>query len=1118
MEKKAQTLHALQASEIRYRRLFETAQDGILILNAETGEIDDVNPYMIDMLHYSREKFLGRKLWEVSPFKDKIFNKVAFEELQEKGYIRYKDLPLETKEGKPVAVEFVSNVYQANGNKVIQCNIRNITDRKRAEEMVAENERKFSTLIGNLPGMAYRCDNDREWTMSFLSEGCRNLTGYAPEEIIGKRLLSYNDLISFEHRERVWNEVQTALSKREHYSFEYSITTAAGDVKWVWERGCGIFSPDGEVQALEGFISDITERKLADERLQDSEELYRLVVENAKEAIIITQDEKVVFANSAATGMVGFSEEIFTSKSFTDLIHPDDLNMVVDHHIRRIKGEEVPPVYPFRVIAKNGTVIWCELNAAIIQWKGTPATLVFLTNITERKRADEELKESEKKYRLLAENIQDVVFVFDMNLNYTYISPSVKLLRGYEPEEVLKQQSIEKTLTPSSQALALKTLSEIMELEKSGRREEIPISRTLQLEMIRKDGTTLWTDVKFSLIRDENQELVSIMGVTRDITERKLAEEALQERERYFKAVTENSSDITIIVDKKGSIKYCSRSIERIAGYKPDELIGRNVNKFIHPDDKKRALDDFSKAVLSKDSAIPNEFRIVHKDGSKHYVDGLGKNLLDDPIIAGFIINVHDVTDRKRAYESLCKSENQLSNAVNIAHLGPWEYDVENDIFTFNDYFYDIFRTTAEQVGGYTMSSADYAKRFVHPDDAALVGEQVRKCIETDDPNFSIQLEHRIIYRNGEIGYITVRIFIAKDEKGRTVRTYGVNQDITERKQAEEELKESEKRYRLLADNVDDVIFVLDMNLNYTYASPSVKVLMGYESEELLNLGISETMTPISCDLATKKLSKEIETSEEGGISELQVLQLEMKRKDKSTVWTELKASFIRDENRRPVGIIGVSRDITERRKAEVELQQTLESLRKSIGATIQTMVAAIEMRDPYTAGHQLRVADLARTIATEMGLAPDKIEGIRMAGSIHDIGKLSIPAEILSKPTKLTNLEFSLIKEHSKNGYEMLKNVESPWPLAQIVYQHHERMDGSGYPRNLKGDEILMEARIMAVADVVEAMASHRPYRPGLGIDAALAEIEKNKGTHYDNTVADACLKLFREKGYQLT
>jgi HD-GYP domain-containing protein (c-di-GMP phosphodiesterase class II) len=151
------------------------------------------------------------------------------------------------------------------------------------------------------------------------------------------------------------------------------------------------------------------------------------------------------------------------------------------------------------------------------------------------------------------------------------------------------------------------------------------------------------------------------------------------------------------------------------------------------------------------------------------------------------------------------------------------------------------------------------------------------------------------------------------------------------------------------------------------------------------------------------------------------------------------------------------------------------------------------------------------------MGLAPEKIEGIRMAGIIHDIGKLSIPAEILSKPTKLTEIEFALIKEHSRSGYEMLKDVESPWPLAEIVYQHHERINGSGYPRNLKGDEIVIESQILAVADVVEAMASHRPYRPTLGIEAALEEITKNKGILYNNAVADTCLRLFREKGYQL-
>jgi HD-GYP domain-containing protein (c-di-GMP phosphodiesterase class II) len=151
------------------------------------------------------------------------------------------------------------------------------------------------------------------------------------------------------------------------------------------------------------------------------------------------------------------------------------------------------------------------------------------------------------------------------------------------------------------------------------------------------------------------------------------------------------------------------------------------------------------------------------------------------------------------------------------------------------------------------------------------------------------------------------------------------------------------------------------------------------------------------------------------------------------------------------------------------------------------------------------------------MGLHQEQIDSIRIAGSIHDIGKLSIPIEILSKPTKLSEIEFFLIKEHARRGYDILKNVESPWPLAEIVYQHHERMDGSGYPRGLKGDELLLEARILAVTDVVEAMSSHRPYRAGLGINAALEEIEKNRGTLYDDAVVDACLRLFRQKGYRL-
>lgn len=207
-----------------------------------------------------------------------------------------------------------------------------------------------------------------------------------------------------------------------------------------------------------------------------------------------------------------------------------------------------------------------------------------------------------------------------------------------------------------------------------------------------------------------------------------------------------------------------------------------------------------------------------------------------------------------------------------------------------------------------------------------------------------------------------------------------------------------------------------------------------------------------------------------------------------------------------------------ERKQMEEERRQGVDRLRKGLGGTVRAIAAMVETRDPYTAGHQRRVADLARTIATEMGLDGNRIGGLRMAGMIHDIGKIAVPAEILSKPTKLTEIEFGLIKHHVQAGYDILKDIEFSWPVARMVLEHHEKMNGSGYPQGLSGDRLLIESRIIAVADVVEAIASHRPYRPGFGIDKALDEIAQNRITLYDGDVADACLKLFREKGFCFT
>jgi diguanylate cyclase (GGDEF)-like protein len=207
----------------------------------------------------------------------------------------------------------------------------------------------------------------------------------------------------------------------------------------------------------------------------------------------------------------------------------------------------------------------------------------------------------------------------------------------------------------------------------------------------------------------------------------------------------------------------------------------------------------------------------------------------------------------------------------------------------------------------------------------------------------------------------------------------------------------------------------------------------------------------------------------------------------------------------------------SERKRSEEALRISLGQVRRVMQTMVQVLGLAVGTSDPYTAGHQKRTTDLTWALATEMGLSPEQIKGIRMAGMIHDIGKISIPREILSKTTKLSAVEFSLIKEHARQGYEILKGVESPWALAEMVYQHHERINGSGYPRGLKGDEIIIEARILAVADVVESMASCRPYRAALGIEVALDEIGENRGVLYDPSVVDACLRLFKENGYRL-
>jgi len=310
----------------------------------------------------------------------------------------------------------------------------------------------------------------------------------------------------------------------------------------------------------------------------------------------------------------------------------------------------------------------------------------------------------------------------------------------------------------------------------------------------------------------------------------------------------------------------------------------------------------------------------------------------------------------------------------------------------------------------------------------------------------------------------------------------------------------------LLLDLGDDSIFVHDLKGNCIYANEIAYRSRGYDEKELAALKLQALEVPEYAKLNETR-AKELLENGELTFESVHV------RKGKLPMQVEVHSRLVSSENQKLV--VTAVHDVTERKRTEEELREASEKLQRAMEGTIHAMAVTAEIRDPYTAGHQQRVAKLATAIAREMDLPEEQVEGIRVAGILHDIGKTYVPAEILSKPGILRKNEMSLVKDHAEVGYDLLKTVEFSWPVAQIVFQHHERMDGSGYPRGLSGEDVMIEARIMGVADVIEAMASHRPYRPAFSTEKALLEIIQKKGILYDAQVVDACLKLFNEKQF---
>ncbi len=305
-----------------------------------------------------------------------------------------------------------------------------------------------------------------------------------------------------------------------------------------------------------------------------------------------------------------------------------------------------------------------------------------------------------------------------------------------------------------------------------------------------------------------------------------------------------------------------------------------------------------------------------------------------------------------------------------------------------------------------------------------------------------------------------------------------------------------------LLKNARDVVVVVNEQGCLDYASPSFGHVFGYSSHDLLGAHMVGPIHPRDRRQAQQVLQRALE------LGRWEVSEFRYRCADGRYRWVEIVGEALDGNGYGSLRLVLTLRDVTERKRGEEEIQWLMRSNRRTMGGSIQALNRIVAHRDPYTASHQERVATMSVAIAQKLGLDAHQVLGLKFAAGVHDLGKIAVPSELLTKPGPLTNLEFEIIQTHVETGYAILREMEFPWPLADIVYQHHERMDGSGY-HGMEGSSLLVESRILGVADVVEAMSSHRPYRPALGIEEALAEVRAKSGCHFDATVAAACVEL---------
>jgi PAS domain S-box-containing protein len=1306
-------LLAEQSSDEKYRRLFEMAQDGILLLDARTGVISDANPIIEEMFGYTPAELIGNKLWETGPFKNVSASQAIFLKLQKKSYFRYEDLPLETKDGQRRNVEFVSNVYPVGRRKVIQCNIRDITERRQAENALVESMRRYQDLFDNAGLGIFQTSADGR--IITVNPEFASMLGYKSPEDLLSVLTNAADV--FADPQRRAEIIHLKAENPGMLRFENLYRRKDGSTFFGSLTLRQVAGQDG--QALyEGLVEDISQRKQAEENVNLSEARYRSLVET--QADVISRSDlsgNLLFVSDSYCSTFRVLREQVLGTQYRLTVFPEDRPVVLEMQ-EAIKQPPFRKYIEIRNVTPDGVRWFGWDNSAVRNEQG--AIIEFQgvgRDITERKRAEDALEKVERTYRLAITQAGIVPYQrYYQDEKFTILGNGFKSLTGYNPEE-MTTQLFNSRLREIKSFGEFKTLSR-EERARLARKGEVKEWREDYL-FERKDGKKIWLAHHSLPMYGDNGDVVGSLGILSDITERKQAEEALRESESLLRESQVSAGMGSYVLDIPGGFWKSTDILDQVFGI--DAAYERSVDGWAaltHPDDQSMMVDYFNNEVLGQGRPFNKEYRIIRpSDQAERWVHGFGKlecDALGQPVkMHG---TIQDITERKQAEDALRTSEEKFRkaffispDAININRLQDGMYIAINKGFT-----QIIGYTEAECIGKTSLELNIWAD----PADRERLVDSLRNNGEVTN------LDAHFCAKDGSIRYGLMSASVL--ELDNIPHILSITRDITERKRAEivlaqqaEELRrrndELARLYRAsgslisgaslsLQDLAQSIVSVVQQEFGQANCS---LLAVSRDSNELLRLAAAgpytgqvkskrltldglglvpqairtgETINQGNVRLAPEYVSNweaaqsemaiplkigkhvvgviDVQSSEPQAFSpdderlmsifaERAALVLEHSRLNTQTekhmqqllalrtIDMAISSSFdlsmtlgvLLDQIIRLLGIhavdilafntptqtfkfscergfrshtlqhmqikfgAGYAWSLVRERQMIVvpdiravpdglqripdlsgeqfvtyigmpvlakgqvkgvlevfqretlvlepegyaflemlagqvaiaidnsELFEHLQSSNAELGmaydSTLEGWANALELRDKETEGHTRRVAELSTRLAQTMGVRENDILQIYRGALLHDIGKMGVPDSIVLKPGPLTEDEWVIMHKHPQYAADMLSPIAYLRQALDIPYCHHERWDGTGYPRGLKGAQIPMSARIFAIVDVWDAITSDRPYRKAWQKEIAIQYIQEQSGKHFDPEVVKAFLSPSFKREY---